>query len=224
MTFARSISELQEAIGRPDAGTLARFSDYVAELLERTPSFGTPAHDMLFAVVVTRLVRRRQDLDPTWPAELAARLSGALCSTEGPVTASVREVIAGFRRGTGNCQGWLALAARRLEPVVVRPTCRAADISRAMRVPIAELRRRLRDTECRTIPGLIRAVRIKKALVMLSRSDLSVKEVAAAVGYQGTAQFDRHFRQVMRLSPTMYRTQHAQPRSAVQLTPEVMRP
>jgi AraC-like DNA-binding protein len=60
--------------------------------------------------------------------------------------------------------------------------------------------------------GLIRLIRIKKAEVLLESSMLSVKEVAASVGYSGTAAFDRDFRRVHGLTPSEWRISHASTR------------
>lgn len=47
--------------------------------------------------------------------------------------------------------------------------------------------------------------RLLSAVGILEKTDLSVKEVAAALGYSGTASFDRQFKRWIRMSPTQFR-------------------
>jgi len=47
--------------------------------------------------------------------------------------------------------------------------------------------------------------RIEKACVLLKQSSQSITEVSAACGYNNTANFNRAFRQIMKMSPSDYR-------------------
>ncbi|HXF06838.1 MAG TPA: AraC family transcriptional regulator [Blastocatellia bacterium] len=53
----------------------------------------------------------------------------------------------------------------------------------------------------------VRRVRVEKAAVLLVTTGLSIKEVAAAVGYMPhcVSEFDRHFKETYGLTPTQYR-------------------
>jgi transcriptional regulator GlxA family with amidase domain len=53
----------------------------------------------------------------------------------------------------------------------------------------------------------LRAVRVNHAKHLLQSSDLSVKEIAAAVGYSNTNALDRNFKAVTGTTPTSYRQQ-----------------
>jgi two-component system response regulator YesN len=51
----------------------------------------------------------------------------------------------------------------------------------------------------------LRAVRMKQAGVLLRRSLLSIKEVAASVGYKHVSDFDHHFNMTYGMRPSVYR-------------------
>jgi transcriptional regulator GlxA family with amidase domain len=51
----------------------------------------------------------------------------------------------------------------------------------------------------------VRAVRIRTARILLETTLLSVKEIAAAVGYSHTNDLDRNFVAICGVTPTMYR-------------------
>lgn len=56
-----------------------------------------------------------------------------------------------------------------------------------------------------TILWHLHEVRTSRAAELLSRPELSVKEISAAVGYRSTSALDRRFRQYFLASPTIYR-------------------
>jgi two-component system, response regulator YesN len=51
----------------------------------------------------------------------------------------------------------------------------------------------------------LRAIRVRHAKHLLQSTDLSVKEIAAAVGYTNTNALDRNFKAVTGVTPTQYR-------------------
>ena len=58
-----------------------------------------------------------------------------------------------------------------------------------------------------TFGQLRNAVRVERARVALLTTELSVKEIAAGVGYTHPTDLTRHFRSVHALSPIAYRAQ-----------------
>jgi two-component system response regulator YesN len=65
----------------------------------------------------------------------------------------------------------------------------------------------------------LRAVRVNHAKHLLQASDLSVKEIAAAVGYANTNALDRNFKAVTGATPTRYRQQVFMSRLSVDVAP-----
>jgi len=51
----------------------------------------------------------------------------------------------------------------------------------------------------------VREVRMRKAEEMLRRTLLSIKEIAAEVGYKHVSDFDHHFKEVYGMTPREYR-------------------
>lgn len=57
----------------------------------------------------------------------------------------------------------------------------------------------------RTFGAHLHQRRIAEARTLLDDSSLSIKEIASRVGYQSTAQLDRHFKRIVRSLPSAYR-------------------
>jgi AraC-like DNA-binding protein len=53
----------------------------------------------------------------------------------------------------------------------------------------------------------INAIRIRKACLLLKRSDLPILEIAFSVGYNNVSFFNRYFRRIMQMTPSEYRKQ-----------------
>jgi AraC-like DNA-binding protein len=52
----------------------------------------------------------------------------------------------------------------------------------------------------------LRRARISAACALLSTTNAPIKEIAITVGYSSQSQFNRNFRRLQRMSPTLYRT------------------
>jgi AraC-like DNA-binding protein len=76
-----------------------------------------------------------------------------------------------------------------------------------MKVPAWHLSRLLKAATGRTFGQLRNAVRVERARVALLTTELSVKEIAAGVGYTHPTDLTRQFRTVHALSPVAYRDQ-----------------
>jgi len=55
------------------------------------------------------------------------------------------------------------------------------------------------------LDSFLRNARLDKAADLLRQTELSIKEIAAEVGYQHTSSFDRGFRQKFEIEPADYR-------------------
>jgi AraC-like DNA-binding protein len=90
------------------------------------------------------------------------------------------------------------------------------DAAKGLRVTRWHLSRILRRALKCAFRDLIAVARFKAALPLLEHPELSIKEVAAMVGFRDTAEFDRKFRARFGLTPTQHRRQRpdAQARKA----------
>jgi len=85
------------------------------------------------------------------------------------------------------------------------PALSLTDVARAAGVSRFHLARLLRRLTRRSFLEHLHALRVGDARRLLARSTLSVKEIAAAVGYNDATQFCRHFRRAQGMSPGSYR-------------------
>ena len=78
-------------------------------------------------------------------------------------------------------------------------------VSAEVQLSMSHLSRLLnRDLGC-SFRAHLNQLRVSRAQRLLLTSTLSIKEVAAAVGYRNTSQLDRHFRLVCATTPASYR-------------------
>jgi AraC-like DNA-binding protein/CRP-like cAMP-binding protein len=81
------------------------------------------------------------------------------------------------------------------------------ELGREMKLPVWHLSRLLKTATGMTFGQLRNAVRVERARVALLTTELSVKEIAAGVGYTHPTDLTRQFRAVHALSPIAYRAQ-----------------
>jgi AraC-like DNA-binding protein/CRP-like cAMP-binding protein len=84
------------------------------------------------------------------------------------------------------------------------------DLGRELKLPAWHLSRLLKTATGMTFGQLRNTVRVERARVALLTTELSVKEIAAGVGYTHPTDLTRHFRAVHSLSPIAYRAQARQ--------------
>jgi len=85
------------------------------------------------------------------------------------------------------------------------PAISLADVARAAGLSRFHLARQLKRLTRRSFLQHVHALRIEEAVRLLQRSALSVKEVAAHVGYNDSTQFCRQFRRAHDISPGAFR-------------------
>jgi AraC-like DNA-binding protein len=84
------------------------------------------------------------------------------------------------------------------------------ELGRELKLPAWHLGRLLKKATGMTFGQLRNVVRVERARVALLTTELSVKEIAAGVGYTHPTDLTRHFRSVHALSPIAYRAQARQ--------------
>jgi AraC-like DNA-binding protein len=85
------------------------------------------------------------------------------------------------------------------------PAISLAEVARAAGISRFHLARLLRRLTRRSFLEHVHALRIGDACRLLAASALSVKEIAASVGYNDATQFCRQFRRAQNMSPGSYR-------------------
>jgi AraC-like DNA-binding protein len=108
----------------------------------------------------------------------------------------------------------LAHVQRRWERDGLVPLSRD-ELSGAAGVSVAHLSRLFRQEHGLGPARALEWVRLRRALVLLSRGSMSVREVALAVGYVDQYHFSRRFRETFALSPTGFREAPAAVQAAV---------
>ena len=58
------------------------------------------------------------------------------------------------------------------------------------------------------LESYIRNARLERAAELLLQTELSIKEIAAAVGYEHASSFDRGFKKAFAVDPSDYRKKH----------------
>jgi len=86
------------------------------------------------------------------------------------------------------------------------PLLTVAQIARESRVSLWHLSRLMRRELNTTVRQMIHRARMKAAERQLSESALSIKEIAAVVGYQSATELGRQFKATHGMNPTAYRT------------------
>ena len=90
------------------------------------------------------------------------------------------------------------------------PHFRVSDLARAVRLSETHLSRLVRRETGVSIRQHVVRFRMEAALTYLRSSFLSVKEIAAAVGYSSTSSFDHEFARRFGTAPKQWRNGHSQ--------------
>lgn len=85
------------------------------------------------------------------------------------------------------------------------PTLRLRAVARQLAVSDCRLTHLLKEATGWTFGAHLHARRVSEARRLLADSTLSVKEIAARVGYSTTTQLDRHFGKTVKVMPSEYR-------------------
>lgn len=83
-----------------------------------------------------------------------------------------------------------------------------SETARELEMDISSLSRLIRKHTGCTFTELLHTARFSRAIVLLRDTDLSIADIATAVGYENTGFFYRRFRQRYGCTPAAYRVQH----------------
>jgi len=104
------------------------------------------------------------------------------------------------------------LGERRLNKVLhmieAQPACSVSELALEVQLSPAHLQRLFKQKTGRHVSDLIGEHRLQKAARLLSSSDLPIKEIAHAVGYEHHSSFVRAFQRRFERPPRYYRRQN----------------
>lgn len=86
------------------------------------------------------------------------------------------------------------------------PALRLTHLARLANASVYHVSRVIKETTGRGFVQHVHSRRIAAAQDLIARSKLSVKEIAAAVGYNSVTQLDRHFRRAYGITPSAHRS------------------
>src|SRR5262249_1338732 len=106
-------------------------------------------------------------------------------------------------RGHGDAR--LCEAVRFIEELATNPRLRLRDVARHAKLSPSYLVRLLKLRTGAGFSGHLHRARVLEAQRRLTQTALTVKEIAIAVGYESSAQLDRHFKRQTGMTPLAYR-------------------
>ena len=111
----------------------------------------------------------------------------------------------------GNAESTLQVQERRLRQVLEmiesEPSCSIRDLALKVSLSPAYLQRLFKQQTGTQLGGLVAERRLQKAAQLLTISNLSIKEIAYAVGYQHHSSFVRAFRRRFARAPKHFRNE-----------------
>jgi transcriptional regulator GlxA family with amidase domain len=94
---------------------------------------------------------------------------------------------------------------RILEMIESDSSCKMPDLALELNLSESRLQHLFKQKTGVGLGHLLTEKRLQKAAVLLAHSNLRIKEIAAAVGYEHTSSFTRAFEQRFAQSPNVYR-------------------
>jgi AraC-like DNA-binding protein len=94
---------------------------------------------------------------------------------------------------------------RILEMIESDSSCKISDLALELNLSESRLQHLFKQKTGVGLGHLLTEKRLQKAAVLLAHSNLRIKEIAAAVGYEHTSSFTRAFEQRFAQSPNVYR-------------------
>lgn len=182
-------------------------------LVEEIPERGLPTPQFLIRTMIGgMLLRCLRGASADLRADLTAILLEftAGCSAPDALRLDCLELVDRFHQAIcRRRQASDAYSLRGVRGVIQARYCEAnlslRQVAAEVQLSISHLSRLLnRDLGC-SFRAHLNRLRVSHAQRLLQTSTLSIKEVAAAVGYQNTSQLDRHFRQLCATTPASFR-------------------
>jgi AraC family transcriptional regulator of arabinose operon len=155
-----------------------------------------PVRDMFGAIALARQVIEELERDETWPSLYAA---------SGSAWHLFAMLAAGRRQGPATSANRIRLVQDHLRAHLAEPTNVPA-LARLAGLSTSHFGAQFRAATGTGVIEYVKRLRIARAREMLVATDSSIKEIAAAVGYDDPFYFARRFHSVTGMSPTAFRT------------------
>jgi transcriptional regulator GlxA family with amidase domain len=97
---------------------------------------------------------------------------------------------------------------RILEMIESDSSCKISDLALQLNLSESRLQHLFKQKTGVGLGHLLTEKRLQKAAMLLAHSNLRIKEIAAAVGYEHTSSFTRAFEQRFAQSPNVYRREN----------------
>jgi AraC-like DNA-binding protein len=107
--------------------------------------------------------------------------------------------------GSGSIDGRIKLVIRLVHEQYERDDPTLSKLARQAGLSIWYLARLFKKNTGISFGEYLRDLRLKKAALLLQNPTLSIKEIAAAVGYKYVSDFDHHFKSTFGMCPSEYR-------------------
>jgi AraC-like DNA-binding protein len=141
---------------------------------------------------------------PPHDAWLVIAEGWAVACTEPPPQSKADDAI-----GRANSEGWIQQFESTLEALAAEPSLTAAMVAQKMNLSRWHFSRLLLQRTRMPFRMHLSRTRLRVASRLLRESALSIKEVSFRAGFSSASELNHHFRRVLRMTPTQYRSQAA---------------
>jgi AraC family transcriptional regulator, arabinose operon regulatory protein len=97
---------------------------------------------------------------------------------------------------------------RVLQSVQGDPSKTVLELARALNLSASRLGHLFRAQVGTDLNSFLRQARLERAAKLLRQTEMSIKEIAATIGYRHSSSFDRGFEKKFDLAPADYRRRH----------------
>jgi len=201
----------------PQTGWDEHWVSFAGDQMDRLVARGffSPEHAVLITGVAEAilapfrsLLERLRGEVTGFPHLIAADTTEILAAILAAVHPESAELVGKGPRDVATVEDRLVADALRLIWEQSQRAVTVGELSRQLPVTRRSLERRFREALGHTIHEEITRCRLERARRLLAKTDLSVKEVAAAAGFPSPDNMGRVFRRLEGTSPQAYRRQH----------------
>jgi AraC-like DNA-binding protein len=191
------IDVCQVAVGRSQLDTSGDPQAVVPSLFDAAGRLDTHAERLLGAVVVFQIAGR-----------IRTSAGGSPDSPFGLAADDRADLLRGLTTGASQASqtdARVTAVMRYVQTRHLKPDCRLVEVAQQLRLSRTHLSRLVLRQTGFTIKHHLQVTRMHSAAKLLTETDMSIKEIASATGYEHVPSFDRKFRRYFQLTPGRYR-------------------